>query len=301
MANSERHEGNRSPKQSGYMDFDGLHRQITQRVRVDWKTKELFDLFERFEDDLESAAKGILDTERYKMIILRLAATSLIRMREIIILCEAGFSDGAFALARQLYEQMIYMLFFFVHEREPNFHEYLDDYDLNAECQLFKYNSEMANLSSDPDNNELQSEYENIKSRAHHNLPNGCKNDYWWAGKNRFSEIVRDVEQSFGEKNDQRTLKELHLFYTATNRTLHANAAGNKQRLGRTYNSNVIDTAPTVTGQGFPLHFASLCMTVVMIRVCQIVGIDTVYYKRIMNDMAKYFSEKTNVVIQGNT
>lgn len=87
------------------------NQQLRQIVRGRWKTKELSIFLIEYEDALENATKTVMDTEQAKMVILRIIAKSLITMREIIVLCEAGYSDGAFSLSWQLYEEMIHIRF----------------------------------------------------------------------------------------------------------------------------------------------------------------------------------------------
>ena len=73
------------------------NQQLRQVVRERWKTNELSIFLIEYEDALENATKSLLDTEQAKMVFLRINAKSLITMREIIVLCEAGYPDGAFS------------------------------------------------------------------------------------------------------------------------------------------------------------------------------------------------------------
>ncbi len=258
-----------------------------------WRTEELQNLLIEFEDELETASQSTKDTDAYRMIVLRIMARSLITTREIIILCETGYSDGAFSLARNLYEQLIHIFFFMIHENDPDFNHYVEDYYLNGQYQIIKYNKESARCFSD--NKELarqQKEEETIRKQAHHTFPQKKQNDYWWAGKDSFYGLVKDVKEKYPDSNSQKILDRLHLYYTATNRSIHANSAGNSQRLGNKYQSHIIDTAPNGIGQGFPLHFATLCLCVIMARVCQMFGMRVEHFNSELNRLAVYYSEK---------
>ena len=268
------------------------NQQLRQVVRERWKTNELSIFLIEYEDALENATKSLLDTEQAKMVILRINVKSLITMREIIVLCEAGYPDGAFSLSRQLYEQMIHIRFIMAHRKDPDFSDYIEDYETNGRYQIYKYNKEMAKVFNEDESTDLQKEYDDLKKNSHHTFPDINKhNDYWWAGKKNFGELVKDVKSAYPQ--EEKILDKLHLFYTGTNRAIHANAAGNKQRLGGKTESHVIDTSQNFTGQGIPLYFSTLCMTVIMLCVCQIFDMDFNYYRQTINEFACFYGKES--------
>lgn len=265
--------------------------RIIEYIRTHWKTKEYALLLKKYEDELEIASRETKVEERYRVLILHLVGKCLVTTREIIVLCEAGYPDGAFALSRQLYEQFITICFFMAHESDDNFSNLVEDYETNGQYQLYKYRKEYANVFSGVNEEELLNELQEIKDKAYASLPEEKRpNDYWWAEKKSFGQLVKDVEESGLFKGDKKTLKMLHLFYTATNRSVHANAAGSRQRLGRNNEYHVIDTSQSLTGQGTPLYFATLCMIVIMLRVCQMFNMNFEYYRTHLNNLAEYYS-----------
>ena len=209
-------------------------------------------------------------------------------------MCEAGYPDDAFSLTRLLYEQCIHVLFFRIHENDPAFPNYTEDFLLNGEYQLYKYRRANAQCFSEHENEKsLLLDLKGMKDRAHHTFPEDNKpNDYWWAGYKRFGDMVKEVKENFNQFEDHNTLNQLYLLYMATNRFIHANAAGNMQRLGCEYKSSVIDTSPNYMGQGLPLYFASLCMTVIIIRSCEVFKMNSAYFKNRINDFSCYLKDK---------
>lgn len=264
--------------------------RIIEYIRTHWKTKEYALLLKKYEDELEIASSETKVEERYRVLILHLVGKCLVTTREIIVLCEAGYPDGAFALSRQLYEQFITICFFMAHEVDNNFNDYVEDYELNGQYQIYKYRKEYERIILGKNEEELQDELQEIKDKAHAPLPEGKRpTDYWWAGKRSFGQLVKDIEESDMFKNDLSTIERLHLFYIATNRSVHANAAGNMQRLGRNNEYHVIDTAQSITGQGTPLCFATRCMIVILLRVCQMFNMNFEYYRTHLNNLEEYY------------
>lgn len=283
------------------LDEKTIRQRIQNNVINIWRTQEFWCLLKEFEGELENAAKGVNETEEYKMIILRIVSRSLISMREILILCEAGYSDGAFSIARTIYEQCIHALFFIAHEKDEIFGDYIKDYLLNANYQIYKYNMERANIFDDVDKEELQNEWDEMKRKSVHHFPEMNKpNDYWWADKTSFWGLVDDVKKAYEDMEDKMALGKMHLFYTATNRTIHANAAGNAQRIGREYISNVIDTEPNWTGQGYPLYFSTMCLTIIILYSCDRIGIERGKYFDKMNELLCYYNKCLGEMIGGN-
>ena len=96
--------------------------ELKAYVQKHWKTKELYCILLKYQDDL--ATKKISTAEKFKMLILHLVGRCLVLSREIIILCEAGYSDGAYTLTRTLYEQFIHVCFFIARAKDPDFNNY---------------------------------------------------------------------------------------------------------------------------------------------------------------------------------
>ncbi len=277
---------------------DAIRGNIRDYVRKTWKTDELWTLLEEFEDELENASKGTKDNENYSMVLLRIVGKSLVSIREIIVLCEAGYSDGAFSIARTIYELCIHILFFLVHENDQEFDDYITDYLLNGRYQIYKYNKERTCCFDDVDDETLQSELDYIKSNSKHTFPDDRPNDYWWTGKNSFWGMVDDIKRILRSSEDVDILNQLHLFYTATNRTIHANAAGNAQRLGKEYESHVINTAPNIDGQGYPLYFSTMSMIIILLYICDKYHMNREKYHKKLNNLL-YFYKSQGAITNG--
>ena len=272
-------------------------KEIRDYVQYRWRTKDLFGLLEKFESDLEMAKGGFTVSEKDKVLYMHLVGKSLMTMYEIITLCEAGFPDGAFALTRILYEQMIHLLFFTVHEKDPGngYMNYVEDFQTNGEYQLYKYRKEYNECFENEDSKAIDEEFKAIQSKAHLSLPDKGKkpNDYWWTGKTNFNSLRKDAEAAFKQEDDQKLFKKLHLFYTATSRYIHVNAASNTARLGGSRYYDVIDIVPNISGQGFPLYFATTCFLYIMLRACQIFQLDFDYYKPRINEFCIFYDQET--------
>lgn len=264
--------------------------ELVKYLQDIWKTKEFRQLLDQFEQELEAASKDTRETDKGKMIMLFQIASSMTTAREITYLCELGFPDGAFSLTRKLYEQAIHRLFFMVHKNDSDYLNILNDYELNGEYQIHKYNKERAEIFDDVDKTELEEEFERIKQQSIHSFPPERFNDYWWSGKGSFQQMVKDVEDAYPLPEDKLLLKKLHLFYIASNRFLHVNAAGNMQRLGKTNPYHVIDTSLSLNGQQVPLYNSVLCLILVMLPACQTFNMNFQYYKDNLNELAVYYS-----------
>ena len=62
-----------------------------------WRLEELLGIIGSFEDKLAEEIKeqGMVVAQDYRNILLRFAAKSIVSTREICILCDHGYPDGA--------------------------------------------------------------------------------------------------------------------------------------------------------------------------------------------------------------
>ena len=272
-----------------------IEKSIVKFCYSKWKLDELDSIIDQWEDqiDQEAQRKQLKDTDLYKMTVLHIIGKCVITMREIIILCGSGYADGAFSLSRNLYEQFILLAFFIQHERDSDFREILEDYELDAYYKDWKNRkAEFELLYPNKTNDELEKELEDILKKAHHKPSNSSNSlkDYWWAGKNTF----RDMEDEIKTGQDKELVSILHEHYRESCLTLHANCKGNAQRIGFSDEYHIINTSLTMTGQKMPLLFATMSIIAIVCQTCVMFDLDYKKYRTALNKLAKYY-KKQNV------
>lgn len=179
-----------------------------------WRLYDLDALISIAEDDIADAItkKQIQTCKDYTNIVLRTAGKAVVTMREILQLSAHGYPDGALALARNIYENMIVVAFFENKKHNSNrFVKYIEDYYADYDIQRIRallYESKYCTQNVE-ETQKLTDELEKTKKRVNHR-GNG---DYWWAGCKSFSALVDTAIESVDDRRGQHFLHMLHFTY----------------------------------------------------------------------------------------
>lgn len=234
--------------------MDTQERNLTNTIEY-WKLDELADIVDTFEDLMEEkVSQGMKTAWDYDNLMVFTARKTIVTAREIVCLAKAGYPDGSFSLARNLYEQLIALLFLHAHKASPDFLDFVEDYHLDFEWQQNNYlrfraekvTKDTAELAS------LQAERDRIKSEAHHDPRKGT---YWWAGYGSFYDFAMVAIDLESNPKMHEFFLTLHLRYKEACTLLHASSLGNQFYIGIDPDFTGVDTIPKPNALGRPLLF----------------------------------------------
>lgn len=233
------------------MDTQG--RNQTNTIEY-WKLDELAEIIDDFEYLMEKkVSKGMKAAWDYDNNLVFVSSKTIISAKEIWALSAVGYPNGAFALSRNLYEQLITLLFLHARKTAPDFLDYVEDYHLDFERQQNKYLQFRAEkCTKDPaELAKVQAEKDRIRAEAHHKV----KGDYWWAGFESFHNFALAAIELESDAKMHTFLLSLHLRYKEACTILHAGSLGNQYYLGVAADFVGVDTLPKPTALGRPLLF----------------------------------------------
>lgn len=219
-----------------------------------YQLEALSMLLDRFEELLDTNVTSWLKFEEdYPNLLFFAAGKSSLTLRAIVHLCASGFPDAALALARQIYEQSILLLFFEHVRQQPDFNEYIEDFYADCKLQIAKYDKLLAEYNSDQDViMQCQNKINTICQEAHHKIDG----EYWWTRKGNFSNVVDFLKGSLRDV-DKNHLGIMHLLYKRACKDVHAGSLGNMLRLGSDPGMCGVDNTAKISGHGQPLFFAA--------------------------------------------
>lgn len=263
-------------------------------ISREWKLHELDNIIDSFENEVYNyvATHEISAKYDYTNALLELCGKVMVVFREIITLVSFGYPDGALSLARNLYEQMIFLCFFENRRSEEGFQNIVADYYLDGmikaameEKYFYEYCSEDTVLLQ-----QAKERIKELKQKAHRKP---VKRDYWWADADSFVALAEKVrkEQPSDASEFVLFLQKLHLTYKQACLMLHASSVGNAVRLGEKI-ENCISTAPVKRGHGTPLWFATASFICVVGVICSNFGMDYSKYKESLNNLAMEFNQR---------
>ncbi len=259
-----------------------------------WRLDELTQIIDRFESDMAYYVKvnHVQTAQNYPNMLLFTASKSILTFREVVTLCLNGYSDGALSLTRNLYEQLITLMFLEFKENKSDFPSIIENYFIDHDiCRLkaLKYEAEYCF-----DNEEMKDKIENQLKQIKQTVNNKCSQDYWWAGKNGFKDMVDTVMNSLEEKvaGASKTIAKLHLLYKRACVSIHASSMGNSVRLGIDNSLPIIDTSPNLNGQAIPLYFAASTFRYICCKICSKLNIAYNKYDNELIALEKYYYGK---------
>lgn len=263
-----------------------MNSEYIENIISKWKINEFEEVVREFQDDLSEIThhKVSVDDE-YDTILLHIAGKSILVCREVLTLCANGYSDGAFSLGRNLYEQMIILLYLNQHNQDDNFHQIIDDFALSYEYKRNKYLKDSCKYLPQID----KSEFDNALKTLCKQTCTKITGEYWWANCGHFAQLVQSVMKA--KKNDKEYAF-LGLQYARYKRAcieLHASCLGNANRIGSDVGWGVIDTSPSVDGQCAPLMFAVVSVIYIIGSIGTHFQMDISKYINRLNALAKFY------------
>ena len=254
-----------------------------------WKINEFEEIIREFHDNLSEIThhKVNIDDD-YSTMLLHIVGKSILVSREVLTLCAHGYSDGAFSLGRNLYEQMVMLLYLNKHEQNDDFQRIINDLVLSYEYKRYKYLKDSCEYLPEIDKSEFDNALETFRKQTSTKI----SGDYWWANCANFAQLVQSVMQT--KKNDKEYMF-LGLQYARYKRAciaLHAGCLGNVDRIGSDVGWGVIDTSPSVNRQGAPLMFAVVSMIYIIGSIGTHFRMDISKYVNRLNALAKFYQLK---------
>jgi len=173
----------------------------------------------------------------------------VLTMCEIYTLLNNNYPEGAMALARNIFEAEVIMLFLYSHKEDKLILErFWDDYDVKTRIDKYKY---MLNYEKDNKQlEELKGEIEELKEKYKSYLSDvkrgGYFSQYWWAGKGM---SFRKIAEEVGAQDN--------FLYDIACYRVHAGITGASIRFDTSENGILIGTCEE--GKELPFIFALGC------------------------------------------
>ena len=265
-----------------------------QSIINKYRLIDLTHVIDSFENQLhnEICSRKIIEQQDYTNILLQTAGNAIVTTREVICLCAAGFADGALGLARRLYEHFIILSFFAIHEIEPQFQEYIDDYYLDYERICNKYFKKQAErLAYDDLYGKTNDSSERIRRNAHHNTRGG---NYWWSGCGSFENLAESVFDAVRNSRGDKIYIKMHALYSRACAALHPSSFSNTWRLSDGINYAGINTAPSEKGHEIPLELTALSMIQIIAIILEKLSIDYSSYISKLNELGALYVRLEN-------
>lgn len=255
-----------------------------EEIKSKYKLCEL----EKYLQEIENVVQNAIQRENIKTandnlnFLLYTLGKSIVTTREIIILCWAGYPDGALSLSRNIFEQFVHVAYIEGHEKSEDLDMLLKKYNADYNYQRLKNLKWEAEFISQ--NSEKKAHYrKKINAIKRKYQIDKEQKDYWWAGLNSFSAMCNNVVLQSG--NFKMWVRNMQLIYKRACLAIHSSCMGNKVRLG----SNLldIDEGPWNKGQEVSLFLASSGLVFIVTAVYKVLNED---YKDIQSKLGALVS-----------
>lgn len=258
-------------------------------IQDKYRLNDLEQLIDLIEDNVATKINGgnYKKLNTYFDVVINSLAKSIMTMREIIVLSQNGYPDGALGLARNLFEQFIIISRFELEpacDRNCLAEKYCDDYNVKR-YKFFRFMYDDLGMEKEKD------KYENELNLIKNKYKSNNKSEYWWCGENSFYDVYKKIYNS-SEEEYKHMLKSLHIYYKKACSELHASSFGNSNRIGE--KNDAIYVGVLETGQEYALDFAvKSFIRVVMVSYRELkIDVDQVHEK--LNDLAEFYQKLVN-------
>ena len=256
---------------------------MMQLIREKYLLEELLATINNIEHDVLFTIRNGKDLGKRDDIDLLVPAltTSLSLTRQIVLLCENGFPDGALILARNIYEQRIICSYIEEREDENERKELLEKYFQDAELTRLKYLNEQAkrfNLKDDIEKTDRL-------IKEHQEKYGSSFKQYWWSGKNSFKELSDVITNR--EDSHRGLFNNMHMEYKMACIAMHPSAFGNRMNIG----SNVVgvDMRARDTGHEHALFLATSSLIALVGHTYHYLELDDNYVLNELNRLGEYY------------
>lgn len=252
-----------------------------EMIKVKYKLCELEEIMQEIENVVQNAIQreNIKTANDNLNFLLYTLGKSIVTIREIVLLCWAGYPDGALSLSRNIFEQFVHVAYIEGHEKSEELDSLLEKYNADYNYQRLKNLKWEAEYISQNTEKVIryQNEIDAIKQKYH--VKNRLK-DYWWAGLNSFSNMCEKVVIQSG--NLKMWIRNMQFIYKRACLALHSSCMGNKIRLGSDLAD--IDEGPWDKGQEVSLFLATSGLVFIVTAAYKVLNED---YKDIQFKVGK--------------
>ncbi len=218
----------------------------------------------------------------FEYVLLQLYGKTLLTLCEISALLESGYPEGAMALARNTYENLVVMTYLCKNAEDTGLiQRFFDDYRIKTckdHIQYLKWNIEVGNDTPlirellelrQAEYNDLLEQYQDF-TRIRYEKP--YFDHYWWVGKP--TSFNRLCEQAGFDDN---------FFYNLSCYRVHAGITGSMVRFGEQADRPLI--GPTRAGKEMPLYFSLLNLITQTRIFCAYNELDCSYINGLFEDL----------------
>lgn len=260
--------------------------EYTEHVIKKWRLEEFMTTICEFENSFVDRVNNcIVEDESYEVLLINIAGKTLVTSREVITLCANGYPDGAFSLARNVFEQMMIIAFFENKKEGVDFLQIVKNYFKSYDLQSYKILKDIYQWDQYPEEKE---KYEQRFNSLMEENDISTYKDYWWSNHKSFANLCNSIIKS-NMDIPSNILYDLYAKYKQACVWLHANCFGNAHRLGVERNLSIIDTSPTVNGQEIPLIFLSLALIYITGTLCNNFKINNSKVNISLNNLAEFY------------
>lgn len=253
---------------------------LYESIEEKYHLMDLYRILEEIENQVLFSVKTRKCLGNFDDIDLLVPAltSSLSLLRQIIILSENGFPDGALILARNIYEQMVICSFIEKRDDDIERDDLLKKYFQDAEFTRLKFLNEQAKRFS----NETDIVDTNRLIEEHQNKYGSSFKQYWWAGKNSFKEIADEITKC--EDFHKGLFNNMHMEYKMACIVTHPSAFGNQMNIG----SNVVgvDMRARNTGHEHALFLSVTSLITLVGYTYEYLELDSEYPLSELNSLA---------------
>ena len=266
-----------------------LYKQIIDDYHLD----TLDEVITALNNDISEAvlSKNLVARFDYNNALMYIAAKTIVVSNEVLILVAAGRPMGAMGLCRNLYEQLIHLLFFEYMRDDNQFDSIIHNYFINAQRSSAKTRAQIAEMWKDKESGEETHEEVLTVQAAKDKKTRG---DYWWANKSSFGALAKWTREHEKAMSIYDLLVWCHAAYLEASTILHSSSRGNTHGiLQNSKSGSVIDTMPTIE-VGKSLLFFTSCTIGIVGTVCSQFGIAGEEYLRKLKGLALQYQSKTS-------
>lgn len=258
-----------------------------EKIKSIYKLNVLEDILEKCEEDIskEITKLQVKEADDNINFLLYTLGKSFVSIREVIILCWAGFPDGAFSIARNIYEQLIITNYIEDNTKRTSSEHILKRYNEDyfyQRAKCLKYEAQYMRKD-----NEKIKEYQNVIDELKNHYGISRMKDYWWVGskESNFNLLCESVIDN--NKEMESLLRLMHLMYKRACLSLHASCMGNRIRLGS--DCAGIDMGPWEKGQENALFLSAASLIYIISVTYQELGIDGREINESLHELTKYY------------
>lgn len=264
-----------------------------EKLKKKYKLLEFNELLNKCEEKIcnQISKYKIMESIDNHNFLLYTIGKSFVTTRELIVLCWAGYPDGALSLARNIFEQFIIVAYVEDKRKMQGFGDLLERYNddyLVQRAKALKFESQYVNINMrNTKNYEASIQKIKTKYKIDHRL-----GDYWWTEEKgmNFGKICDYVAKE--NESMETFIRLMQLIYKRACLSLHSSCMGNRIRLGSDISG--IDMGPWGNGQENALFLTASSLIYIVGTTFSCLNIDDKSELGLLNDLAGYYRSMLN-------